>query len=290
VAPGQVDPWTLADLYRFRATGPGTAVYGVVGNPVMHSRSPLIHNRGYDALGIDAVYVPFLVPDLDDFWPLADALGVKGLSITVPHKETAARTIKEGDDLVAAVGACNTAVRADGGWRGTNTDIAGFMAPLRRAVGEVKGLGATVIGAGGAARSVVHALVTAGARVLVLNRGPDRAARLAREMAVECAGLDSAGCRRAADYADLIVQTTSVGMAAQPGDPAPGLSFTGRELVYELVYAPAETPLLARARAAGCRVIQGKAMLIAQAMEQFRLFTGREYPRDLAASVESSLD
>ena len=188
VAPGQVTPVSLEELYRFRSIGPSTAVLGVIGNPVMHSRSPLIHNRGLAALGIDAVYLPFHVPDLDGFWKVADALRVRGLSVTVPHKQAVLGPMVKGDENVRRVGACNTLVRTGvgGSWSGTNTDGEGFLAPLRAAFGGAipPGLGATVIGAGGAARAVVAALNGAGARVLVLNRTVEHARSLAAEFGV----------------------------------------------------------------------------------------------------------
>ncbi len=293
-APGTVDPLTLTDTYRYRAIGPDTAVFGVIGNPVMHSRSPLIHNQGYTALGIDAIYLPFLVTDLEAFWPVANALKIGGLSVTVPHKEAVLDRLAERDPLVTAAGACNTLVRKAGAgpWRGTNTDVAGFLEPLREVVGQegLRGIGATVIGAGGAARSVVHALVSAGARVLVLNRTLERARSLAEAFGVEHGGLNPAGYRKARRFSDLIVQSTSVGMAAHAEDPAPGLRLSGREIVYELVYAPAVTVFLERARSAGCRILPGRKMLVAQGVEQFRLFTGHAYPRHLAEEMERKID
>jgi 3-dehydroquinate dehydratase/shikimate dehydrogenase len=294
VAPGQVDPLTLTGTYRFRSIGPGTAVLGVIGNPVMHSRSPLIHNEGYTALGLDAVYLPFLVRELAEFWSVADDLGISGLSVTVPHKQAVMEQLEKADSLASAAGACNTMTRdrVRGPWRGTNTDVAGFMGPLLELVGDagLSKAGATVIGAGGAARGVVYALARAGAQVLVLNRTPERARALAEELGVQHAGLDAAGYRKARGFSDLIVQTTSAGMAADPVDPAPGLKLGGKEIVYELVYSPSVTPLLLRARSAGCRIVPGRKMLLAQAMEQFRLFTGRAYPADLAAKVEPRID
>ena len=110
VAPGQVDPDTLGSLYRFRGIGPSTAVYGVIGNPVMHSRSPRIHNRGFQSLGLDAVYLPFLVDDVDAFWEVADALDIRGLSVTAPHKQAVLARVSHTDSVVRATGACNTRV------------------------------------------------------------------------------------------------------------------------------------------------------------------------------------
>jgi 3-dehydroquinate dehydratase/shikimate dehydrogenase len=295
VAPGQVTPLALEEVYRFRSIGPGTKVFGVIGNPVMHSRSPLIHNRGFTALGVDAVYLPFHVPDLKEFWKVADTLGIRGLSVTVPHKTAVLGFDVVGDADVRAVGACNTLSRAasSGPWTGANTDMEGFLAPLRRALGGriPAGLRATVIGAGGAARSVVAALASVDARVLVLNRTPENARGLAAAFHAEFAGLDAAGVQAAAEYAELVVQTTSAGMVPQEiVDPAPGLLFTGREIVYELVYSPARTPIVRRALDAGCRVIHGWQMLLAQARRQFLLFTGAEYPVDVMEALEQQPD
>lgn len=294
-APDHVDLSTLESTYNFRALAPGTRVYGVIGSPIMHSLSPLIHNRGFAALGIDAVYLPFLVDDLDGFWEVADSLEIRGLSVTVPHKQAVIPRLSGRDQLVDATGACNTMTRAQGkgAWQGTNTDVAGFLAPLRAALGGAmtRGISATVIGAGGAARAVVHALKTDGARVLVLNRTAARGAELAAAFSVSHAGLDAEGIRQAEGFADLIVQTTSAGMTPDiRGDPAPGLRFSGREIVYELLYSPPTTAFLRRALDAGCRVVRGRQMLIGQAMEQFRLFTGSDYPQHLMAELEAGMD
>jgi 3-dehydroquinate dehydratase/shikimate dehydrogenase len=286
VAPGQVTPSTLEEVYRYRSITPSTLVMGIIGNPVMHSRSPLIHNRAFTALGIDAVYVPFQVPDLQGFWKVADSLAVRGLSVTAPHKEAVLGGPVRGDEQVRVIGACNTLLRpaGRGGWDATNTDGEGFLAPLRAAFGGAlpSGLGATVIGAGGAARSVVAALTGAGVRVLVLNRTTERARALAAIFAAQAGGMDVAGFQAARGYSDLIVQTTSAGMTPREDeDPAPGLGFRAGQVVYELVYAPEETPFVRRAQEAGSKVIYGRQMLMAQAMHQFKLFTGKEYPPDL---------
>jgi 3-dehydroquinate dehydratase / shikimate dehydrogenase len=295
VAPGQVDPVTLEDLYRFRAIGPSTAVFGVIGNPVLHSRSPHIHNRGFAAVGADAVYLPFLADSVGDFLKVADQLGIRGLSVTVPFKQEVIPLLSKSDELVHRTGACNTMTRAgeDGPWAGTNTDVHGFLAPLRSLFGGTvpPGLAATVIGAGGAARAVVHALLGQRVRVLVLNRSPARASEMARSFPIASAGLDEAGFQQAKEFGDLIVQTTSAGMAPQGEvDPAPGLAFRAGQIAYDLVYAPDMTVFLRRARDAGCRVVRGRQMLVAQAMEQFRLFSGIEYPEALREALEGEID
>jgi 3-dehydroquinate dehydratase / shikimate dehydrogenase len=295
VAPGQVDPETLDTLYRFHSIGPSTAVLGVIGNPVRHTRSPRIHNRGFAAAGVDAVYIPFLVDRVPDFLPVADLLGVRGLSVTVPFKQEVIPHLARVDEVVRATGACNTMTRAGGAgaWSGTNTDVGGFLDPLREAFGGAipGGLGATVIGAGGAARSVVHALRGCGARVLVLNRSPGRARELATGFGAAFGGLDDAGYRAAAEHGDVVVQATSAGMEPHPEiDPAPGLAFRAGGIAYDIVYSPDVTVFLRRARAAGCRIVRGRLMLVAQAMEQFRLFTGTAYPADLRTLLEEETD
>jgi 3-dehydroquinate dehydratase/shikimate dehydrogenase len=292
-APGQADPRTLAELYRFSSVGPSTSVYGVVGSPVSHSLSPLIHNAGFAALGLDAVYLPFPVDDIEAFRPAADSMGVRGFSVTHPHKQAVIPLLAQRDGLVQATGACNTVIVTPGAagsgpeWSGTNTDVEGFLAPLRRCLGGTipRGLRATVVGAGGASRAVVHALASCGAEVLVLNRTEERARELARQFPVEAGPLDGEGASRAALHSDLIVQASSAGMAPggrSDGDPFPEYRFRGHEVVYELVYAPPVTRFLERATQAGCRILQGRAMLLAQAREQFRLFTGRDLPEAVA--------
>jgi 3-dehydroquinate dehydratase/shikimate dehydrogenase len=302
-AIGQSDPRTLESVYRFSRIDPDTAIYGVIGNPVMHSLSPLIHNRGFAALGLNAVYLPFVVDDLAAFGLVADLLDIRGLSVTVPLKEAVLPLLARQDALVEALGACNTMTRtAEGaepgapatrsGWAGTNTDVEGFLSPLRSAFGGMipRGLRATVIGAGGASRAVVHALLASGADVLLLNRTEDRARELARRFPIRTAPLDEEAPRLARGYSDLIVQASSAGM--EPGigiDPFPAYLFTGREVVYELVYAPPVTTFLERARRAGCRVVFGKQMLMAQARGQFRLFTGSELPAEPEKSDRESI-
>jgi 3-dehydroquinate dehydratase/shikimate dehydrogenase len=293
-APGQVDPLSLTSLYRFKSIGKDSALFGVIGRPVSHSLSPLIHNRGFQALGMDAVYLPFLVDDAGEFLRAAETLGVRGLSVTVPHKEAVMPLLSRRDAEVEAIGACNTMLRAPGqsGWSGTNTDAEGFLAPLAAAFGGSvpRGLRATVIGAGGASRAVVHALAQSAADVLVLNRSPERARELGRDFSVSWGPLDEEGAELMRDHAELVVQATSVGMEPSvEADPLPRYRFTGRETVYDLVYRPPVSAFLARARAAGCRTIGGGSMLLAQGLAQFRLFAGVPYPPELAREMEELL-
>jgi 3-dehydroquinate dehydratase/shikimate dehydrogenase len=288
---GHMDPRTLTERYRFRSIGPDTSVYGVMGNPVMHSGSPLIHNAGFDALGIDAVYVPFLADDAPAFLRAAAGLGVRGLSVTVPFKQ-AVFPLCRADRVATRVGACNTLIREEEGWIGTNTDVEGFLAPLRESFGGSipANLRASVIGAGGAARAAVFALTAEGAAVLVLNRTPFRARALAESFGARWAPLDEEGIVAMRGYGDLVVQTTVAGMEPKPeDDPLPGYVFDGHETVYDLVYDPPMTRFLSRAKDAGCGIVTGSRMLLAQAFAQFKLFTGTDYPGDLAPGLEERL-
>jgi 3-dehydroquinate dehydratase / shikimate dehydrogenase len=280
-AAGQLDPRSLVELYRFRKQDRETFVCGVIGNPIAHSRSPELHNLGYEALGLNGVYVPFLVDDVPSFFELAEILDLRGFSVTMPHKRAVLPHLAERDESLERIGACNTVVRRREGWFGANTDLEGFLAPLQARAPELLSpeTRATVIGAGGAARSVLYALHSRGISPLVLNRTPERARALAEAYGCDWAGLDAAGVERMRDNGDLIVQATGVGMDPQSdADPLPEYRFSGSEVVYDLVYQPLMTVFLQRAQAAGCRIVSGLAMLYSQGAAQFKRYTGREFP------------
>ncbi|MBN2535911.1 MAG: shikimate dehydrogenase [Spirochaetales bacterium] len=280
-APGHIDPVALENLYRFRNISRNTALYGIIGNPVMHTLSPAIHNRGFSQTGLDAVYIPFQVDSVKDFFPVAEFLDIKGFSVTIPHKEEVIRYLTQQDKSVEQIAACNTVLRLDPGWRGVNTDGTGFMEPLRenKRLESFNNLRATVIGAGGGAKAVVFSLVSEGVDVLILNRTVGKAEMFASPYHCAWGGLDSEGLKRMSSYSDIIVQTTKVGMEPDiQGDPVPGYRFKGHEIAYDIVYKPAMTNFLKRAEQAGCTIIQGKEMLLGQGFVQFRLFTGKEYP------------
>lgn len=276
VAPGQLSVSDLAEIYRAREVTPATPVFAVLGDPVSHSRSPHYHNPLFRDGGYDAVYVPVRLESTDALPVLARELGIRGVSVTVPHKKAAAGLATRRSPEVVALGVANTLLfTPDREIRAENTDVAGFLAPLDSVPSR-----ATVIGAGGAARSVVYALVSRGSRVLILNRSIDRGRDLAVAAGawgpgtVDVCPLDSSA--PVADYRDLIVNTTTVGMARQGVDPdedaIPFYSFRGDELVYDIVYTPEVTRLLRRAGRAGARCISGRAMFEAQAAEQQRMF------------------
>jgi 3-dehydroquinate dehydratase/shikimate dehydrogenase len=285
VAPGQISSEEMVSTYRFHTLGEGTKVYGVAGKPVMHSLSPVMHNAAFAAREIDAVYLPLEAADFDDFERFAARLDLRGASVTIPYKLDAIRQAHLVDADARAFGAANTLRRGTIGWEATNTDAAGFLAPLDVAAGQrgwatIDGARAAILGAGGAARAVAHGLTARGARVTVHARNP----RQARAVAESVGGAVGTWPVARGTW-DLLVNCTPLGSVAQPNEsPLPGGPFTGH-LVYDLVYAPTTTRLLREAGAAGCATIGGLAMLVAQAERQFEWWAGVAPPAGLMARV-----
>ena len=268
VAPGQLELTQMLNEFRVRALSADAELFGVVGSPLAHSLSPVMHNAGFGEIGRDAVYLPFEAVDMDDFERFTAAFDVRGASVTAPYKEAALSKVRATDELSQRVGAVNTIRIDSAGWQGLNTDVPGFLAPLRGQV-QLEGCRATVLGAGGAARGVVTALVDEGAEVTVCARRGEQAAAVAR-----LAGGKTAPMPPEPGTWDLLVNTTPIGTHPNDGvSPMPAVGFGGA-LVYDLVYNPPVTRLLADATAAGCSTIGGLDMLVAQAERQFVWWTG----------------
>ena len=268
VAPGQIDVQRLHHEFRFRQIGSHTAIYGVVGKPVGHSVSPSMHNAALRAANLDAVYLPLAATDFDDFMIFAEAINLAGASVTAPFKVPAFDRADECDPVGRRIQSVNTLRRVGAKWLGCNTDVAGFLSPLESAMRLTDKRG-TVLGAGGAARSVAVALASKGVRVTLCARRPEQARPLAA-----LTGAAIVPWPPAAGSWDLLVNATPAG--TRPHDdqsPLPaGHAFDG-ELVYDLVYNPPQTQLLRDAAAAGCRTIGGLDMLVAQAQAQFEWWT-----------------
>lgn len=275
VAPGQLTSAALLQEFRFRRIRPDAAVYGVVGRPVARSLSAAMHNAGFAALGLNAVYVPLEAADIDDFKRFADRIGLRGASVTIPFKRDVMRLLDDVSPLAAAVGAVNTILASHGHWTGTNTDVEGFLEPLRRRT-PLRGLRATVLGAGGATRAAAVGLRREGAHVTVAARRQDAAVAVASAV-----GADAGEWPPPTGSWDILVNATPVGSPAVPGTPIEEIAGDG--LVYDLVYDPDPTELMQRGASAGCRVIGGLEMLVAQAERQFELWTGQRPPADLFA-------
>lgn len=282
VAPGQLPAARLLGEFGFRRIKRDAAIYGVVGNPIAHSLSPVMHNAGFMAIGLNAVYVPLQASDVDDFVTFARATRMRGASITAPFKVAMLSRVDETDVMATRVGAVNTLVVGDGRWLGANTDVDGFLTPLGGKM-ALKGTRVAVLGAGGAARAVAVALGTQGAAVTVCARNSEAA----REVAALAGGAVGTWPPRSGGW-DVLVNATSSGSGGDSDDPMQGIPLDG-EIVFDLVYVPPVTPLLDRARREGCLTIGGIEMLVAQAERQFELWTGQRPPaglfRDAAAGT-----
>ena len=271
VAPGQLSERLMHDEYRFRRIGARTAVYGILGKPVSHSVSPAMHNAAFRAVHLDAVYLPLAASDFNDFLRFAEAVNLSGASVTAPFKINAFESADECDPVSRRIQSVNTLRNEGGKWLGCNTDVSGFLAPLESTM-QLRGTRATVLGAGGAARSVSVALASAGVRVTIAARRPDQA----RSVAALTGAVVSAWPPDPASF-DLLVNATPVGtnpladVSPLPND----YLFHSGATVYDLVYNPPYTRLLQDAERARCRIIGGLDMLVAQAQAQFEWWTGR---------------
>jgi 3-dehydroquinate dehydratase/shikimate dehydrogenase len=282
-APGQIPLEQMLGMYRFPQIGPGTALYGVVANPVAHSMSPAIHNAAFAARELDAVYLPFKVTDVRGFLEGFERYDLRGLSVTIPHKEAMLDLMDEVDEVAAEIGAVNTVHVRDGRRYGCNTDVQAAVDAIDAAVLE-GGLGplshrrVLLVGAGGAARAIAHGLGRKGARLTIANRTVERAEKLAAEVGAEACGLpEMEGLRP-----DVLVNCTSVGMWPRVGEsPVPAGMLREGMVVFDSVYNPVQTLLLREAEAAGALVSSGLAWFVNQAAAQFELWTGADAPRSV---------
>jgi len=253
---------------------------GVIGWPVSHSRSPRLHGYWLREHGIDGAYVPLAVrpEDFAQAVRALPALGFRGANVTVPHKPAALAAMDSLDPVAARIGAVNTiVVREDGRLHGTNSDAFGFVAALREAVPAWRGDAgpAVVLGAGGAARAIVAALLDAGAaEIRLLNRTRARAEELAAAMGAGVAVRDWAERGAALEGAALLVNTTTLGMAHQAPLEIDLARLPRDAVVNDIVYVPLETPLLAAARGRGNRTVDGLGMLLHQGRPGFAAWFG----------------
>jgi 3-dehydroquinate dehydratase/shikimate dehydrogenase len=280
-APGQLSLAAMRDVYRLdrrfgRSTsGPTrtTRVYGVIGDPIAHSLSPLLHNAAFAATGMDALYLPFRVRSLPDFIAAARAFGILGFSVTLPHKQDILRHLDDCDPLAAEIGAVNT-VTVRGGKRlyGYNTDYVGVLRAIERRV-PLASSRILLVGAGGSARAVAFALSRAGAAVSIWARRPARARALARAVSGEAVSRSALRGERF----DALVNCTPVGMHPGGGSPLAEAELNAR-VVMDLIYRPHKTELLKRAERRGLAVISGVEMFLAQGAAQWEIWTGRRAP------------
>ena len=289
-APGQLSARELRDLYRIHSINRQTQITGIVGSPVAHSVSPHMHNAAFAADGANAVYIPFEVRDVGAFMRrMADPRtrelewNLRGLSVTAPHKSAVIEHLDWVEPKALEIGAVNTVVVEEGALHGYNTDAEAAITPLAKVI-ELGDARVAVIGAGGAARAVLWSLRERGARVTLLARNSERAREVAAPFGAQPAPLRGAKF----DGFDVVINTTPLGTRGplERETPAVAAELRGARVVYDLVYNPSVTRFMREGREASCReVVGGLPMLVAQAAAQFKLWTGRDAPREVMSDA-----
>jgi 3-dehydroquinate dehydratase/shikimate dehydrogenase len=261
-------------LYRAHKLTRRTAVYGVIGDPIGHSLSPLLHNTGFAARNLDAVYLPFLVHQLGDFLKAVPEFGVRGFSVTLPHKQTILKHLNECEPLAADIGAVNTVVvRRNGSLYGCNTDYVGVLRSLEKKL-PLAGSRVLIFGAGGSARAAAFALARAGAVVGICARREKAAKELAQAAGGEVV------LRRAlrTEFFDAILNATPIGMHPHDGRSPLSPRELHCRLVMDLIYRPQRTQLLKIAAQKGIATVSGVEMFLAQGVAQWEIWTEKRAP------------
>jgi 3-dehydroquinate dehydratase / shikimate dehydrogenase len=273
-APGQVNLRDMKQLYRAHRISRKTRVFGVVGNPIGHSLSPLMHNTGYVAAGADAVFLPFLVGRLGEFLKALPEFGVNGFSVTLPHKSAIFRYLDDCDPLAEEIGAVNTVtVMKNAALHGSNTDYIGVLRALEKKL-ELRRSRVIIFGAGGSARAAAFAIAKAGGEVLVCARRKSAAKELAR--AVGGRVIERSMVRKT--KVDAILNATPVGMYPHSEVSPLSASELNCSLVMDLIYRPLQTKLLRTAATRGIETVSGVEMFVAQGVAQWELWMGRRAP------------
>ncbi len=274
-APGQLIARTLRDLYRVEQLDQATRLYGVAGNPISHSLSPLMQNTAFRREGVNAILLPLRTQKVTDLLTLVRELPLAGVAVTMPLKEEILAHLATSDPLTAKIGACNTLrVGADGNIIGFNTDVAGVVRPMEKRL-KLKGARIAVLGAGGAARAAVFGLVDQGAEVFIVNRTHENAVKLARES-------KSKALKRelfAKAKFDVLINSTPCGMAGNKQQMPIAENELNASLVFDMVYNPMETALLKLARSRSIPVVTGLEMFVQQGARQFEIWTGKPAPQ-----------
>jgi len=273
-AAGQVMAETLRDVFRLEHLDQATRIFGVAGNPISHSLSPLLHNAAFRREIVNAILIPLKTKSVQDLLTLALELPLAGCAITMPLKTEVLPLLANMDPLTARIGACNTLrMGADGKLYGFNTDVAGIVRPLERRL-RLKGARVVVLGAGGAARAAVFGLVDQGAEVLVVNRTHEHAVTLARQAKAKSLKHELL----AKQHFDVMINATPCGMTGTKQALPIAENELNAGLVLDMVYNPLETPLLKLAKSRGIPVVTGLEMFVQQGARQFEIWTGKPAP------------
>jgi 3-dehydroquinate dehydratase / shikimate dehydrogenase len=274
--PGQIAARTLIETYRIDQVDAATKIYGVAGNPIKSSLSPVMMNTAFRRETVNAVYLALQANKIADLLKLVQEIPIQGLSVTMPLKQEIMAHLEKTDPLSAKIGACNTVLRAqDGKLYGFNTDVAGIIGPLEKRM-SLRGAKALVLGAGGAARAAVFGLRDKGADVCILNRTAETAAKLAKQSGSKVMKKEAL----AKTPFDVIINATPIGMAGQKGAQVLEAKDLNTKLVFDLVYNPVETPLLRLARQQSIPIITGVEMFVHQGARQFEIWTGKPAPEE----------
>ncbi len=284
-APGQISAKDLIDVYRVKELDEQTQIYGIIGGNTAYSMSPYIHNAAFKFHKLNAVFVPLQMQNLDAFFELMVKpetreieLNFKGFAVTIPHKQNIIKHLDFLDESAKAIGAVNTVKIENGKLYGYNTDAHGFIEPLKNTYGDLKNTKVAVLGAGGAARACIYALKTEGAEVTIFARDLSKARSLAEEFEVELRELTTHNSQLTTH--NVVVNATPLGTKGEleTQTPATAEQLKNIQLAYDLVYNPFETRFLREAKSADVPTIGGMAMLIAQAMQQQKIWTDLDAP------------
>ncbi|MFZ1012015.1 MAG: shikimate dehydrogenase [Terracidiphilus sp.] len=285
-AAGQMSARTLLDLYRVEHLDTATRLFGVAGNPIGHSLSPLMHNTAFRREIVNAIMLPLKTRSLDDLLTVIRELPLAGVAVTMPLKEEVLPHLANMDPLTAKIGACNTLrTGADGKLYGFNTDVVGVVRPLEKRL-RLKGARIAILGAGGAARAAVFGLHEQGAEVFVVNRTHEHAVALARQAKAKSLKHEAFAKQRF----DVLINATPCGMKGVKQLMPIAENELNATVVFDMVYNPLETPLLKLARAKGSHVISGLEMFVQQGARQFEIWTGKPAPEsEMLRVVEHEL-
>lgn len=263
--------------------------FAVIGHPVAHSLSPVMMRAAFRELEVDATYSAFDVDALEEDLPTLFRMGLMGLSVTIPHKESVFQLVEKADETASAIGAVNTLKRTESGWEGRNTDCIGAVRAIERLT-PIRGTRALVLGAGGAARAVAHGLLRQGAAVTIANRGRERGMTLAGELGCSFKSLHELSLPKAGGLFNLVVQCTSVGLEPSiPHELVPAHFFHEGMTVMDSVYKPMLTPFLETARKAGARIVPGHDMLLFQGVAQLEWWLETTIPESCVAAMHDTL-
>lgn len=257
-----------------------TKLCAIIGNPIEHSLSPLIHNAAFEQLKLNYVFLAFKVERLEEAMMGIRALNLKGVSVTIPYKIDVMDYLDDVEDVARHIGAVNTILNRDGCLLGYNTDWIGAIMALEEKI-ELKDKKAVLLGAGGAARAIAFGLKKKGADLTILNRTVKKADNLASELNCQHGGLELL----ASLHPDILINTTSLGMYPKLDDTPVEKKWLKDMLVFDIVYNPRKTRLIEEAEQNGCTTITGLEMFVNQAALQFELWTGRKAPNDLMRNV-----